>query len=497
MASLVQTLETPSMEQFHQHDMMRLPHDLLGGSPAMVRAGERYIERGDGESDKAYRERLRRPALLNTFKRTLAYMRGQVFQKPVVFGDDASERFQLWAEDVDRAGNNVTAWAASVFEAGLCDGITYALADYSRVQVRQNNGVTEYFNETEQTWQTKTVASDKANGWAPYLVHIPAQNVIDCWVETRGGWPVVTHFRYFEYGMEPDGRTKWGQQQVVRIRVLWADSWQVWVKHGDADIFELESEGTSTLGVVPLSIFAPGEKCGHASAQPALYDLADLNRRYWSASCGQCELMEYVRRPVWFGRMLGKIRNADGTESDVTVGAGRMLASEDPYGDLKSVGVDASAVTASMAELETIKNEMAMYGLQLLQPKSGALTATEVDRDASENNSTLMGWAVGFQDFLENCLHYIAKWWGEEDGPSVKVNTQFSRAVQDSYLLEMYRSGALSLETYHELLKQTGTLPDDFDAEAEAEKLARGVMTNGTQGAAKSLASMLTGTGVV
>jgi hypothetical protein len=52
-------------------------------------------------------------------------------------------------------------------------------------------------------------------------------------------------------------------------------------------------------------------------------------------------------------------------------------------------------------------------------------------------------------------------------------------------------AGALSLETYHELLKQTGTLPDDFDVEAEAEKLARGVMLNGSAGGVKSLARFI------
>ena len=57
----------------------------------------------------------------------------------------------------------------------------------------------------------------------------------------------------------------------------------------------------------------------------------------------------------------------------------------------------------------------------------------------------------------------------------------------------MYRAGALSLESYHELLKRVGTLPDNFDTEAEAEKLARGVMVNGTPGGAKSLASMIGG----
>jgi hypothetical protein len=170
-----------------------------------------------------------------------------------------------------------------------------------------------------------------------------------------------------------------------------------------------------------------------------------------------------------------------------------MISAEDPQADLKSVGVDSNAVAASAQELESLKNEMAMYGLQLLQPKNGQQTATEVDRSASENNCTLAAWALKFQDCLENCLHDVARWWGMEDGPSCAVNNVFSRQAKDDYLLEMYRAGAVSLESYLSLLKSTGTLPDDFEIEEETEKVARATMMNGASTGIASLAGMLNG----
>lgn len=80
------SVDTVSPEFLVQRKAMQLSQDLMGGTPAMIAAGTRYIEQGDGESQKQYQARLSRTVLLNTFKRTLYYLKGQVFQKPVVLG---------------------------------------------------------------------------------------------------------------------------------------------------------------------------------------------------------------------------------------------------------------------------------------------------------------------------------------------------------------------------------------------------------------------------
>jgi len=488
------SIDTVSAEFLWQREKARLCRDLYHGVDGMRLAGQAYVEKGDGESTLAYETRLNRPALLNSFKRTVEYMKGQVFQRNVSLGDDADERFKLFSEDVNHAGDNLTSWASKVFEYGLRDGVVFCLADYSAIQLRTSqDGATEYYDETEEVWKTKTLAEDAKKGWSPYLVEVQASDVLDIWTENRDGKEVITHFRYLERGLEPSELSEWSRQEVVRVHVWWQDKWQRYVRHGSDPNYELEAEGGNPLGYIPLSVFMPGDKRGPMSASPALIDLAELNRRHWAASCGHCELMEYVRRPVWFGKLLGRIRNADGTESDVVVGAGRMIASEDAQADLKSVGVDSGAVTASSQELETLKNEMAMYGLQLLQPKSGKQTATEVSRNANENNCTLAGWALKFQDFLENCLYDISQWWGMEEGPSVNINNVFTREAKDEYLLEMYRAGAISHETYLELLKASGSLPDDFDVEGETDKIARTTLMNGSSVGISSLSSLLNG----
>lgn len=230
------------------------------------------------------------------------------------------------------------------------------------------------------------------------------------------------------------------------------------------------------------------------TAEPALIDLAQLNKRHWQATSSQYELMEFVRRPPWFGRNLG-IHDADTGKKKIIFGPGRLCNAESDSAALQSVGIDAGSVAAGRQELQDLENSMALYGLQLLQPKTGAITATESLRDAEENNSTLKAWALQFQDFLENCMRLAAKWWGQEDGPSVKVNTDFANAMDASFLLEMFRAQVISAQTFLELIKNMGILPDDFVVDDEAAKIAGGLMVNGTGAGVSALARMIQGGG--
>mgnify|MGYP000103934786 CR=1 FL=1 len=479
-----------------QHEDMRLTHDLMGGTKAMLAAGERYIPREDGEEMASWNIRLHRTVLFNVYKRTLRYLGGRAFEKPVVLGEDAEDaRYNDFVEDVDKQGHNLSVWSRHVFEEGLNDGVTFCVIDYSDVKTRRMNGATQY-QLPDGTWADKTEAADRANGWGPYFIHVDARQVLDARMEWRSGKPIVTHFRYQETLEQPNG--KWNTGAYQQIRAFFYDdagraAWQVWSNQdedGDTAEFTMRDEGFFSIGVIPVVWFMPGEKRTPMTAEPALIDLAQLNKRHWQATSSQFEMMEYVRRPVWFGRRLGT-RNTQTGEMKIVFGAGILCNADDDNAMLQSLGIDAGSVAAGRQELQDLENSMALYGLQLLQPKTGAITATESLRDAEENNSTLKAWALQFQDFLENCMRLVAKWWGQDDGPSVKVNTDFANAMDASFLLEMFRAQVISAQTFLELVKNMGILPDDFAVDDEAAKIAGGLMVNGGPGGVAGLAQRL------
>lgn len=485
-----------------QRAAMRPCHDLMGGTSAMRNAGERYVEKGEGVSREAFESRMGRTVLLNVFRRTTNFLRGQVFQKQISIGDNDQamrkeqlQQFQAWSEDVDMRGRNLTSWSGEVFRQGIVDGIVFALVDFSAVKTRINDdGVTEYMR-ADGTWAKKTVEADTTNGWAPYLVRVDASQVLDAWGTWDGGRYIVDHFRYIETISAPDG--EWAQKSVQQIRVFSRAEgsgvrWQTWRNTNAAQQdFKPFDSGTLILNEIPLAVFMPGDAVTQWTAEPALIDLADLNIRHWQVSSGHSELMEYVQRPVWFGSGIEGM--GEEGKSSIAFGAGKFICSPLAESRIASVGVDPSSAASSRVELDSLKEEMAMYGLQLLQPKQVSMTATETDRDSEENNSTLVGWALDFQDFLENSLRYVGLWWGMSDGPSVSVNTDFAKGVDMRLLLEMKRDGTLSSETVLTIARNTGILPDDFVVEEEQAKIARetsgGSMSESP--VKKSLADML------
>lgn len=486
--------------QKQRRDMMPCV-DLMGGTDAMRRAGVRYVSIG-AQSKEEYDDRLKRTVLFNVYRRTLNFLRGQVFQKPVSIGsakdmvsDEDLERFKVWAEDVDLRGHNLTTWSGGIFRQGLQDGVAFAIVDFSAVETRVNsNGATEYL-AADGTWKPKTQAADAENGWRPYLVRVNADQVLDAWGTWENGIPSVEHFRYVENVQIPDG--EWAQKSVQQIRVFRkvgaSVEWETWRNSGHMDTdYVLYQSGTLSIPVIPMAMFMPGDERTEFTAEPALIDLANLNVRHWQVASGHAEMMEYVQRPVWFA---SGFEMKDDSGQPIVFGAGRLLNSQEASSALQSVGVDSGSYASSRQELQSIEDAMAMYGLQLLQPKTGSITATESMRDTEENNSTLLNWALDYQDFLENILKLVGTWWGLEDGPSVSVNTDFSRSVDIAMLLDMQRAGILSGDAVLMAARNSGLLPDDFDVEAESEKLARGVMMNGSVGAVKSLASMFSGSG--
>lgn len=482
-----------------QLEDQRLPHDLMGGTRAMIRAGRRYIPREAGEEETEWQNRLDRTILLNVFRRTLRYMGGRVFEKSVSLGEDAGEADRGFTENVDKRGQNLTVWSRKVFEHGLCDGVTFCLVDYDAVRTRVVNGVTQY-QRSDGEWEARTEAADRVNGWRPYFVHVPSENVLDARVDYAGGAARVSHFRYVETVEEADGL--WGSRKYQRIRAFYLDEngwpvWEVWRNRedGNNDFAKVGETQRLSIGEIPLAVFMPGDRRTDMTAEPALMDLAMLNKRHWQATSAQFDLMEFVRRPPWFGRKLG-LWDGDAGERKIAFGAGVLCNADDDGADLRSVGVDPASVEAGRQELKDLEENMALYGLQLLQPKSGVITATESNRDAEENNSTLKAWALQFQDFLENAMRFVALWRGLDDGPSVKVNTEFANSLDAQFLLEMRRAGEISRETYLNLVKGLGIFPDDFDVQGEADRLAQELMVNGGQAGVTKLGQALAGAGI-
>lgn len=462
-----------SAEWKDQQAALLLPDTLLGGTTAMRAAGTRYLRKGEAEAQADYELRLHSTTLTDSYPRTLNFLTGQVFSKDVTLEDESSAIKEL-KDNIDNKGNNLSVFSAKTFRSGLHAGVSFILVDFSKVKTREaENGQREYLaDEATDTWMPRTLEAAQKNGWRPYWVLIEAGSVIDVWTQVINGVQVMTQFRYFEPAVVEDG--PWQRKaKTQRIRVLRPGSWEVW-EETESEVDRKKTwikreSGTTNLDVIPVAAFIPGEPKSEYTALPALQGLADLCETHWQASSGHRHLMDWVRRPAFFGKMLGM-----GDGAPVAFGPNRLIESNSPDADLKSVGVDVGSVEASQGDLQRIESAMALYGLRLLMPRSGNTTATQHTLESAESDSALKRWAKAFKDTLERAFEFTAMWLSVDlpDAAGAKLNDEFVRifdADQTRVILEAVAAGIIPKEMAYDALKSTLPVRDDLDwAEAKA-----------------------------
>lgn len=442
-----------SAEWQAQQAALLLPDTLLGGTTAMRAAGTRYLRKGEAEAQADYELRLHSTTLTDSYPRTLNFLTGQVFSKDVTLEDESSAIKEL-TNNIDNKGNNLSVFSAKAFRAGLHAGCSFILVDFSKVETRETDMGREFLDD-DGMWKPRTLAAAQAKGWRPYWVLIEAKSVIDVWTDVINGVSVISQFRYYEPKVEKE--TEWTRKaKTERIRVLRPGSWEVWeqVEGGDKKKTWIKvDEGTTGLDVIPVAAFIPGEPKSEYTALPALQGLADLCETHWQASSGHRHLMDWVRRPAFFGKMLGM-----GDGAPVAFGPNRLIESNSPDADLKSVGVDVGSVEASQGDLQRIESAMALYGLRLLMPRSGNTTATQHTLESAESDSALKRWAKAFKDTLERAFEFTAMWMDVElaKAAGVKLNDDFVKVFDPEIakvIMEAMTGRVFPREMVYESLK--------------------------------------------
>ena len=462
MTTATNPVAEPLPEYTEHQAKLKLINTLMGGTAAMREARETYLPKEPAESATAYNIRLARTTLFNAFKRTIQKLTGEVFSKDVDMGDDVPPQVAEWAtEDIDLQGRNLSRFAQEVFKAGLRDGVTHILADYPQAD---GNLVTK--------------ADEKAAAIRPYWVHITADRVIGWRVEMVNGTRVLKQVRITETVTVPDG--DYATKTVNRIRVLNPDSYEIWEEQGEDPIgsaWEKIQEGKVTLGFIPLVTIMSGEPMSAMTAEPPLDDLAELNLAHWKLDSDYRTTLHQMV-PIWFGKGIsdsqGKCAGEEGNQ--VVIGAGRLIHSTNTEADLKGIALESGPAEAMKAELAALEDKMALFGLTLMLPKGGQITATQSASDKSENDSALRSWAMLFKDGLELGLQYLSQWAGLGDkGGTVVVNTDFRAfsGVELQFLTQAMIAGKIPMGLWLKEAQRRGAVSNDVD---ETEILA--MLTN-------------------
>ncbi|HEY9145197.1 MAG TPA: DUF4055 domain-containing protein [Thiobacillus sp.] len=444
---------------------------LQEGTPAMRKGRTMFLPKWPNEEAQSYDARVATATLFPAYRRTVSVMSGKPFAEPVTLNDDVPAQLVSLAEDVDRMGVNLHAFASEMFDEAMGYGFCGILVDYPDTMVRDDQG------RPLPNQPRRTVAEIEREGIRPYWVRVKHNQILGWRTETRNGRQQLSQLRLLESVEEEDG--DFGTKQVQQVRVLYPGSWQLWRQTGDKGEWEIYREGRTSLTEIP---FAPiyGRREGFMIGKPPMLDLAYLNVKHWQSQSDQDTIEHVARVPIL------AVIGVDAKDVQLTVGANSAVALPD-NGDMKYVEHSGNSIKAGADSLIRLEEQMIQSGAELLVKKPGDRSATESANDAEGNKSDLQRMAEMFMDSLDLALYFTAKFMGLPSGGTVKLFTDFGAGTlseaSSQLVLNIQQGGLITKGTAIKELQRRGVLDEAVDAETElalveAEGPAPGTMTD-------------------
>jgi hypothetical protein len=432
---------------------------LMGGTKAMRGAAKTYLPQFEAESDKAYKARLDSSWLFNGYKKTVRDMTGRVFEKPVELGEDTPDAIKGWAQDVDMAGRDLSAFAKDVFEKGFDAGVSYIMVDAPRRDV------------------DVTINQARAQNLRPFLVHLKVEDVLGWKSESVDNVTRLTMLRISETISEPDPKDEFSELPVAQVRVLdlptidgvRASNVRVRIYQELANTgWTLVEEYTTQAEEITVVPFYAA-RTGFFTGEPVLDDLADVNIAHWQSQSDQRNILHFARVPFIFGAGY----DDDNGNRPLKFSAGMAVSTLDPNAKLSWVEHSGASIGAGRQDLKDLEFQMETFGLQLLAAR--AQSATGEALDAVKETSQLAMMADNLKDALEQALFWMADYGGESAAPSVVVNKDFGVSMltpqELTVMLTAVNTGNMPRRTFVEEMKRRGFVSGDTDTDAYLDEL--------------------------
>ena len=127
-------ISKPSNRYYQLEKKRQLSRHLMGGTEAMIAAGELFMPRHPAEDIENYKVRLRSTTLYGAYASTVMKMSGKVFSKPVIINKNVPKEISLLTQDIDGQGRSLTSFLLDVFINGVADGISFIYVDYTAIK---------------------------------------------------------------------------------------------------------------------------------------------------------------------------------------------------------------------------------------------------------------------------------------------------------------------------------------------------------------------------
>ena len=433
-----------------------LINTLLSGTPAMRAKGNLYLPQYEEEDDVNYRTRLERSVLTNFLKKSLRTLSAKPFMRMVTV-DDLNPALKPLELDADKEGNSLHVFGHRVFRSGVGKGLSHILVDFPR-----------------ESSPDGTLAGLRASGAGPYFREVASDNVIAAFSAVVDGEEQYVHVRVL---MEKKQRVDpFGEVVVQQILVMEPGFNVIWqLVDEDKEEWVVVDEFETGIDFVPLITFY-SDRVDFLVADPPLLDLAYLNVAHWQSASDQRNILSVARFPILAASGVTDFNQEDqAVPVKFRIGPHQIFTASDPQSRIYYVEHTGAAIAAGNVDLENLKEEMALLGMELvLRGRSGRITATAHQMDKAEADTALSQMAVDFEEALNQALRFANAWLGgdkNEPAGEVRLSTQFGLGIREESefrdLLDSRNERHITHETLLRELKRRSILSEDFDVAAE------------------------------
>lgn len=472
---------------FEQNRLRRdLAMDLYeGGRCVEVERVKTLLTRHPFETEAQYKIRLDRATYRNFAAPIVDVFSGMVCEKRPE--RTLPEALKPIEKDADRLGNDAGTFFDDVVRNAAGGGARFVLVDM-------------------EPPRGDTLAADKQAGrrLVPYFVDIDADNVWDWGLDDKGLAWVVIHSteavepKSFEIAMVVDVLTVWTRQTWQKFK---GKPRAVTIAENElTNIYatQMKPDGEPVAhpcGMVPLVpfLFEPRTPMtGNPATDDVLSLIVGTFRRYSELD----KMLFDCAVPLMIVNGLGKEQGAEFVRA-----SSNILVSDEKDGIsatyAETSGTSFAAQTAFLAnDIQQIRE----IALRMVRPDSAVGQSAESKKlDNSQLDTQLAKFARRCAAAEKRCWMLAAAWLGmknvDDDAILTPYNEDYSEdstnMLDKTFVLELTRLNVISKVTALELLMKTGTLPEDFDPAAEADKVAQGVLTNAGQNGANALSNLL------
>lgn len=446
--------------------------DALGGDQAVKMAGERYLPKLHGQTEKEYAAYVMRANFYGATERTQEAYVGMLTRKPPVV--TAGAELDPFREDVNLTGLDFDSYVIQVIETLCSTSRAGTLIDWAEFQKRPY--VTHYTEEQILNWRVEMV------GGRPRLTMLVLEECLD----QPSSDPFIgqdkKQYRVYTLMASTDPET---QQVTTAVRV------DIWRHKGDAQPDAPATTVTTETGSefiivatafptrrgvwlpdIPFVFHGLTEDRTNVS-KPLLLDVATVNFAHYRNSADHENGLHIcgIPTPYVFGV------SADAPA--IYLGSSAAIVSTNPdatAGFLEYTGAGMESILKAMQEKEKM---MAALGARAIQPEKADAEATQtVAMRANAETASLNNVASMASLSLSDVLAWVAWWQGtaatrQELGEDtfVTVNRDFVGGQADpsfiSSLMSSWMSGAMSFETLYHNFQRGELYPPDWSMEKE------------------------------